>query len=257
MTQPDIKDTEFTPDDNKLEALGRLSSKVSHDLNNILGAIEGYSTLVLNTLKEGDPIKPDLEEIRRAVAKAAALTRSLLLFSRRQALHKEPCDLNAAAQKLGAAMAGAAGHSVLQLDLQAGLPALLADPALPEQVLTVLAMNASEAMPDGGPVRITTRAMTLAPHEIRSRNQTEAGRTFVVLSVKDEGRGMNKDTLEHIFEPFFTTKPKGQGTGLGLSAVYGAVTRNNGWLTVRTGEGKGTEFLVYLPVADAPAPPRP
>ncbi|HAT72560.1 MAG TPA: hypothetical protein DCS63_07070 [Elusimicrobia bacterium] len=257
MTQPDPKTTEFTPDDNKLEALGRLSSRVSHDLNNILGAIEGYSTLVLNTLKEGDPIKPDLEEIRRAVAKAAALTKSLLMFSRRQALHKEPCDLNAAAVKLSGTMAAAPGGSVLELDLQPDLPALLADPSLPDQLLAILTLNARDAMPDGGPIRVTTRAVTLAPNEVRSRNPAEAGPQFIRLSVRDAGRGITKDAIGRIFEPFFTTKPKGQGAGLGLAMVYGAVTRNNGWLTVRTEEGKGTEFLVYLPAAAASPSPTP
>ncbi|OGR67816.1 MAG: hypothetical protein A2081_04200 [Elusimicrobia bacterium GWC2_61_19] len=252
MTPPEIKPGLINPDVKKLEAMGRLSAKVSHDINNILGAIEGYSTLILNTLKEDDPLKPDLEEIRRAVARAAALTKALLMFSRKQVLSKKPCDLNAAAERAKEAAAPLNGPGVsVELDLEPGLPALPADQAQLDQLLNVLILNARDAMPTGGLIRLATRAVTLKPEEVRSRDPREAGLKFALLSVKDGGRGMAAETLERIFEPFFTTKPKGQGTGLGLSAVYGAVNQHNGWLTVRTEEGKGTEFQIYLPAAPA------
>ncbi|OGR45399.1 MAG: hypothetical protein A2X35_03930 [Elusimicrobia bacterium GWA2_61_42] len=251
MPQPDLKPVLISPDEKKLAALARLSAKVSHDFNNILGAIEGYSTLILNTLKEDDPLRPDLDEIRNAVARAAELTKQLQTFSRKQTLQTMNCDLNAAVGSAASALAGALGKSALELELQPDLPALPGDPARLERLLKALALNAGDAMPDGGLIRITTKAVALQPQEVRSPDPARAGLNFIRLSVKDAGRGMSKEVIEHLFEPFFTTKEKGKGTGLGLAVVYGTVKQHNGWLTVETAEGRGTEFLIYLP---APLP---
>jgi hypothetical protein len=232
----------------KMDAVGRLAGGIAHDFNNILGAIEGYASLVLNTLKEDDPITPDLMEIRKAVARASSLTKQLLVFSRKQALQKKPCNPNSVVENIQKMIARLIGENIaLQVDLEPGLPDLVADPGQLDQMLMNLAVNARDAMPDGGRMFIRTRAVTLRRDEIRSPDPQDAGCDFVAITVKDTGKGMTPEVMEHIFEPFFTTKEKGKGTGLGLSMVYGVMKQHNGWVTVDSELGKGTEFTAYLP----------
>ena len=142
----------------------------------------------------------------------------------------------------------------LKLDLDPALPSLLADPAQLDQLLMNLLVNARDAMPDGGNITLRTRLVTVDPGGVRAPRPEEAGRNFVLISVKDSGTGMNKATREHIFEPFFTTKERGKGTGLGLSTVYGAAKQHNGWVTVESEPGQGAEFSVYLPYKACPLP---
>ncbi len=240
----------MTPDSAKMDAVGRLAGGVAHDFNNILGAIEGYATLILNTLKAEDPIIPDLEEIRKGVARAATLTRQLLVFSRRQALQKKICPPNSLIDSLKRTAAGITGAGVeLRLDPGPGLPDILADTDQLGQLLMHLLNNSSDAMPAGGTVTVRTRLAELEPVAVKSPDPAQAGRAFIVISVSDTGTGMGRATLEHIFEPFFTTKQKEKGRckGLGLSAVYGITRQHNGWVEVKSEEGKGAEFCVYLP----------
>lgn len=232
----------------KMEAVGRLAGGIAHDFNNILGAIEGYATLTLNSLKEEDPMKPDIEEIRKAVARAAALTRQLLVFSRKTALQKKVCSAGAIIENLQSMVKRIIGEDIkLELELQPALPMMKADASQIEQLLVNLLVNSRDAMPGGGRIKLRAQAKTLERHEIKSPVPAESGGEFIVISVKDEGQGMSPETLEHIFEPFFTTKEKGKGTGLGLATVYGVVKQHNGWLEVTSSPGRGTEFVVYLP----------
>lgn len=239
----------------KMEAIGRLAGGIAHDFNNILGAIEGYATLTLNALKEGDPIKPDIEEIRKAVTRAAALTRQLLVFSRKTALQKKACSANAIIENLQSMVKRIIGEDVrLELELQPDLPTMLADAAQIEQLLVNLLVNARDAMPGGGNIKLRTLAKTMEPQAIKSPAVPGTSANFIVISVKDAGQGMSPETLEHIFEPFFTIKEKGKGAGLGLATVYGVVKQHNGWIEVTSSPGQGSEFIVYLPAA-APTPP--
>ncbi len=240
----------------KMEAVGRLAGGIAHDFNNILGAIEGYATLTLNSLKEEDPMKPDIEEIRKAVARAAALTRQLLVFSRKNALQKKVCSPAAIIENLQSMVKRIIGEDIkLELELQPALPAMKADASQIEQLLVNLLVNARDAMPGGGRIKLRAQAKILERHQIKSPVPAESGGEFIVISVKDEGQGMSPETLEHIFEPFFTTKEKGKGTGLGLATVYGVAKQHNGWLEVASSPGRGSEFVVYLPACgDAEKP---
>ncbi|HAT72562.1 MAG TPA: hypothetical protein DCS63_07080 [Elusimicrobia bacterium] len=246
---------EQTRQSQKMEAVGRLAGGIAHDFNNMLGAIEGYATLAMDPLKEDNPIKNDLLEIRKAVARAAALIKQLLVFSRKQALQKTPCDLNAAIKSIQTMMTSIIGENIkLHLDLQPELPCMLADASQLDQLLMNLVVNARDAMPDGGRITLRTRQVALHPSGVRSPRPEEAGQKFMLISVKDSGTGMDKTTRDHLFEPFFTTKERGKGTGLGLSTVYGAAKQHNGWVTVESEIGQGTEFSVYLPFKACPSP---
>ncbi len=241
----------------KMEAVGRLAGGIAHDFNNILGAIEGYATLTLNALKEEDPIRPDIEEIRRAVARAAALTRQLLIFSQKNALQKKICSAGAIIENLQSMVKRIIGEDIkLELQLQVDLPQMKADGSQIEQLLVNLLVNARDAMPGGGTITLRAQAKNLDLQEIKSPTAPESGCQFIVISVKDGGQGMSPETMEHIFEPFFTTKEKGKGTGLGLATVYGVVKQHNGWIEVKSFPGQGAEFTVYLPAcpeAEEPA----
>lgn len=243
----------------KMEAVGRLAGGIAHDFNNILGAIEGYATLGMRKLEEADPLWGDLGEIRRAVAKASALTKQLLVFSRKQAIRKEPVCPAALIENLRNMVKRIIGENIeLKMEIAPGLPKIMADPGQLEQLLLNLFVNARDAMPGGGVITVKAEAVKREGHEVLSANPEAAGRLFVRIAVSDTGTGIPAAALDHIFEPFFTTKEKGKGTGLGLSTVYGIARQHNGWLAVRTAEGKGSEFSLFLPAgALAPAAPRP
>ena len=243
----------------KMEAVGRLAGGIAHDFNNILGAIEGYATLGMRKLEEADPLWGDLGEIRRAVAKASALTKQLLVFSRKQAIRKEPVCPAALIENLRNMVKRIIGENIeLKMEIAPGLPKIMADPGQLEQLLLNLFVNARDAMPAGGVITVRAEAVKREGHEVLAANPEAAGHLFVRIAVSDTGTGIPAPALDHIFEPFFTTKEKGKGTGLGLSTVYGIARQHNGWLAVRTAEGKGSEFSLFLPAgALAPAAPRP
>jgi signal transduction histidine kinase/ActR/RegA family two-component response regulator len=237
----------------KLEAVGRLAGGISHDFNNILTAILGYSDLTLQRLLEGDPLKRNLLEIRRASERAAALTRQLLAFSRKQVLQPIVLDLNSVVLDLERMLARMIGEDIhLRTTLNHQLGNVKADPGQMEQVIMNLVVNARDAMPDGGKLTIETDNVIL-DEAYAQRHLSVSPGPYIMLAISDTGTGMPADIQEHLFEPFFTTKEAGKGTGLGLSTVYGIIKQSGGNIWVYSEIGKGTTFKIYLPRVDEPA----
>ena len=239
----------------KMEAVGRLAGGVAHDFNNLLTAILGYSNLVLDELEPGHPARADVEQMRRAGESAASLTRQLLAFSRKQILQPQVLDLNQVVRHAEGLLHRLIGeHIVLITALEPGLERVSADPGQLEQVILNLALNARDAMRDGGTLSIETANVRLDPPP--QRHEGAATGPQVMLKVSDTGVGMDEETRTRIFEPFFTTKPRGEGTGLGLSTVYGIVTQSGGTIRVASEPGHGTTFTVFFPsAADTQRPP--
>jgi signal transduction histidine kinase len=237
----------------KMEAVGRLAGGVAHDFNNLLTVINGYSDVLLGRLAETDPARREIVEIQRAGERAAALTRQLLAFSRKQVMALQPVDLNGIVSGLGSMLRRLIGEDIdLTTTLGAGLWAATADPHQVEQVVLNLAVNARDAMPSGGKLSLSTANVTLDTPDERDGNPVPAGR-YVRLAVADTGCGMDEETKGRIFEPFFTTKERGKGTGLGLAMVHGIVMQTGGHIRVRSAQGKGTTFEILFPAADGRA----
>ena len=238
----------------KMEAVGRLAGGVAHDFNNLLTAISGYSDLLLHRLPEYSTLRRDVEEIRKAGDRAAALTRQLLAFSRRQVLQPKVLDLNAVVTNMGQMLRRLVGEDIaLSTDLSPSLSRVNVDPGQIEQVIVNLALNARDAMPDGGKVVIETSNAELDEDYCSRHPYVTPGR-FVMVAVSDTGHGMSAEVKEHIFEPFFTTKPKGSGTGFGLSTTYGAVKQAGGSIEVYSEVGVGTTIRIYLPRVEGKPP---
>lgn len=238
----------------KMEAVGRLAGGVAHDFNNLLTVIKGYSELILCQLVEADPIRSQLDEIRKAADRAATLTRQLLAFSRRQVLAPKVLDLNSVVVNMEKLLRRLLGEDVrLSCSLAHEVGHVKADPGQIEQVIMNLAVNARDAMPNGGSVVIETANLDVSEDWIREHAIVKAG-PYVVLTVADDGMGMTEDVRSRVFEPFFTTKER--GTGLGLSTVYGIVKQSGGYIWVESAAGEGSTFKVYLPrVDEAPDAP--
>ncbi len=236
----------------RLEAVGRLAGGVAHDFNNILTIISGNAELALGDLAPQHPIGEGLREITEASRRAVALTRQLLAFSRKQILQPRVLDLNDLVAGTGKMLRRLIGEDVkLETRLQPNVAAIKADPGQLEQILMNLAVNARDAMPQGGELTFTTE--NVAIHETHpgiGGVQVHSG-GYVRLTVADTGQGMDEETQSRIFEPFFTTKEKGKGTGLGLSTVYGIVKQSGGYIWVESMPGKGTRFMVYFPRVDS------
>ncbi len=231
----------------KMEAVGRLAGGVAHDFNNILMAIYGYSDVLLDALPPGQEAHGQVSEIRKAAARAAALTQQLLAFSRRQALVPRTVDFNALLLGLRPMLTRLIGEDVeVVLDLGQGLWSVRADPARLEQALLNLAVNARDAMPQGGRLTLRTRNAVLEPGTADARSDGHGG-DHVTVTVTDTGVGMDTETQSHLFEPFFTTKDVGKGTGLGLATVYGIVSQSGGSITFRSERGSGTSFVLTFP----------
>jgi PAS domain S-box-containing protein len=247
----------------KMEAVGRLAGGVAHDFNNSLGVILGYTELLMRHAAEGQ--KGKLEEILKATLHASGLTRQLLAFSRKQIVDPKVLDLNALSSDLEKMLGRLIGEDIdLAIVRGAALGFVKADPGQLEQVVMNLCVNARDAMPDGGLLRIETANIELGAGHLAQHEPVAAGR-YVMLAVSDTGGGMDKETLSKIFEPFFTTKEEGQGTGLGLAMVYGIVKQAGGYVWVSSEVGRGSTFKIYLPrideaptepQAEAPMPPR-
>jgi two-component system cell cycle sensor histidine kinase/response regulator CckA len=236
----------------KMEAVGRLAGGVAHDFNNLLTAISGYSDLLLHRLPDSSTLRRDVEEIRKAGDRAAALTRQLLAFSRRQVLEPKVLDLNAVVARMEEKLRRTVGGNVeLSTDLSPSLSRVKADPAQIEQVILNLAVNARDAMPDGGRLSIATADAELSPAYAAAHAEVHPG-PHVLLSVSDTGQGMSDEIQAHLFEPFFTTKERGKGTGLGLATVYGIVQQSGGHIRVNSAADRGSTFLIYLPRVEAP-----
>ena len=232
----------------KMEAVGRLAGGVAHDFNNVLTAIFGYTDLLIDQFAMDDPRRSDVAEIRRSAERAAALTRQLLAFSRKQIMQPRLLSLNDVIRSVERLLQRLVGDDVvLRLDLARDLVAIRADPGQLEQVLMNLVANARDAMPEGGQLTVSTRNERA---ETPSDNRPGlAPAVYAVLSIADTGTGVPVGLREHVFEPFFTTKEQGKGTGLGLATVYGIVKQTGGGVYLESEEGQGTTFLVYLPQA--------
>jgi PAS domain S-box-containing protein len=234
----------------KMEAVGRLAGGIAHDFNNLLTVIMGRADLVLSRLRGRDRLRRNLELILSATDSAAALTRQLLAFSRRQVLLPEVIDLNAVVVDVSTMLRWLIGEDIeVIIRLSPGLGHIKADPGQLEQVIMNLAVNARDAMPQGGQLTIETTNVVLDEAYAQMHLGVQIGR-YVRLTVQDTGRGMDAETQAHIFEPFFTTKDPGKGTGLGLSTVYGIITQSRGHISVTSAPGQGTTLTIDLPHID-------
>ncbi|OFW47162.1 MAG: hypothetical protein A3J29_02155 [Acidobacteria bacterium RIFCSPLOWO2_12_FULL_67_14b] len=229
----------------KLEAVGLLAGGIAHDFNNLLTVINGYCERLLTAVDDDAPARADLDLIHQAGQRAAGLTRQLLAFSRRQVMQPRSLDLNAIVSDIDRILKRVLGERItVATALDPTLGPTQADPGQVEQVLINLAINARDAMPEGGTITIET-----ANKDVSAENTPSgfAPGPYVVLTVRDTGHGMEAETAARIFEPFFTTKEAGKGTGLGLSTVYGIVAQSNGYVAVDTALGHGTAMHVFLP----------
>lgn len=239
----------------KMEALGRVAGGVAHDFNNLLTVILGNLSLlevrVTDEQTEGEIVK----SLQDAAARAAGLTGQLLAFSRRQVLKAQVLDLCALTEGMSTILTRLIGENIDLVVRPAGTPCRVkADPVQLEQVILNLAINARDAMPDGGKLFLSTSHMAAGP-ELGARHPEASAGAYVVLEVKDTGRGMDERTIEHLYEPFFTTKGAGRGTGLGLATVYGIVTQTGGFIDVESEIDRGTAFRVHLPAAEGALQP--
>jgi len=234
----------------KMEAIGRLAGGIAHDFNNILTAIKSYSELLIEDMSASRGRVEDVKEIREAADRAATLTRQLLAFSRQQILRPRVLDLNTTVRDLKSMLVRLIGADIqLNTRLADNLGMLTADPGQLEQILVNLVVNARDAMPGGGRIDIETSDVELDENYSRKHASTPPG-SYVMLAVSDTGQGMSREVQDRIFEPFFTTKEKTNGTGLGLSTVYGIVKQSGGSIWVYSEPGRGTTFKIYLPRVD-------
>jgi len=240
----------------RLEAVGRLAGGVAHDFNNLIQVILTEAELLLDVHAPPEEAREGVAAIVAVAARAGTLTKQLLAFSRRQVLEPALVDLSAAVRNLDRILARLLGEGIhVRCDLAEGLPAVFVDLSQVEQVVVNLAVNARDAMPSGGELTIGTGVASLEGSAAASLVGGQSG-DYVVLTMKDTGVGMDRETMKRIFEPFFTTKEMGSGTGLGLATVYGIVKQSEGHMWVDSHPGEGTTFSIYFPVAeDAPARP--
>jgi PAS domain S-box-containing protein len=237
----------------KIEALGRLSGGIAHDFNNLLGVIIGYIQVMKRNLVPGNSLHEYAEEVEKASQRAVSLTRQLLAFSRQQVLEPSILNLNTLVSDMEKMLPRLIGEDIrLDLALDPAIGLVKADPGQIEQVVMNLAVNARDAMPDGGTLRVQTSNAEFDAPFVREHPGSIPGR-YVMLTVTDTGMGMDPETQGRIFEPFFTTKDRDKGTGLGLATVYGVVKQSNGYITVESEKGKGACFKIYLPRVEQPS----
>ncbi|MGD8791504.1 MAG: ATP-binding protein [Anaerolineae bacterium] len=233
----------------KMESLGQLAGGIAHDFNNILVPIIGYVELGMRKLSPDDKLYGDLKQIYEAAERAAALTRQILAYSRKQVLEMRPTDVNELVVGFGKMLRRLIGENIqLQTNLAPSVELIMADRGQLEQVLMNLALNARDAMPEGGQLTIETDNVFLDEQYAENHIGMQPG-PYVMLAVSDTGQGMSSETQRHIFEPFFSTKEKGEGTGLGLATVFGIVKQHQGNIGVYSEPGKGSVFKIYLPQA--------
>jgi two-component system cell cycle sensor histidine kinase/response regulator CckA len=232
----------------KMEAVGRLSGGVAHDFNNLLGVIIGYSEFLQERMETANPLRGSVEEILKAGNRAASLTRQLLAFSRQQVLDPKVLDLKVVVTDMEKLLRRLIGEDIeLTTSLDPELGKVKADQGQLEQVVMNLAVNARDAMPQGGKLKIRVENTVLDQDYVRRYPYPVQPGPYVLLMVTDTGVGMDAETKARAFEPFFTTKEKGKGTGLGLSTVYGVVKQSGGYIDVESALGQGTTFKIFLP----------
>jgi two-component system cell cycle sensor histidine kinase/response regulator CckA len=239
----------------RMQTVGRMTGGVAHDFANIITIIAGYSDILLNRLAEDDPSRVELNEIRRAVDRGAHLTSHLLGFARGQTSKAAPLDLSALVRDMCEMLRPIIGeHIEIQLALAPNLGYVLADPGQIEQVVMNLILNARDAMPKGGAIRVETSGCEIGAEAAR-RHSIHPG-LYAALSIRDRGHGIDSDSMKHLFDPFFTTKEKGKGTGLGLSTVREIIIGHRGAVWAASAPGAGATFTVCLPrIRRAPAAP--
>ncbi|MBS7539161.1 PAS domain-containing hybrid sensor histidine kinase/response regulator [Ancylobacter lacus] len=243
----------------KMEAVGQLTGGIAHDFNNMMTGVIGAIDIMKRRIAAGrlDDLDHFMTAASSSAQRATALTQRLLAFSRRQSLDSRPVDINALVGSLEDLLRRTIGESVrLDTRLDPALCWATADANQLESAILNLAINARDAMPGGGQLTVTTRQQSFTALDVLATHELKPGR-YIVIAVADTGSGMAPEVLNKVFEPFFTTKPVGQGTGLGLSMVYGFARQSNGHVEIRSVPGQGTTVELYLPVAEAPAPPRP
>lgn len=232
----------------KMQSIGRLAGGIAHDFNNMLCIIMGNAELMLNLLKESDPLFKRVNQIIEAGKKSTALTQQLLIFSRKKPMKKQIININELVKSMDKMLRRLITDNIEMIEeLSVETPTIKSDQILIEQLLMNLVVNSRDAMPDGGEILIKSEIIYLEKEMLTAE---EVSGKFVVLSVADTGTGMDEETQSHIFEPFYSTKAEGKGTGLGLSTVYGIVKQSKGYITVNSELGKGSQFKVYLPFSD-------
>ena len=237
----------------KMEAVGKLAGGIAHDFNNLLTVILGYSRIILGDLGPHHPLRTDIEEIHHAAQRSSALTRQLLTFSRQQICSPQVLDVNTTVVNVEKLLRRIIGDDVLlETSLNCRQSHVVADVGQMEQVIVNLAVNARDAMPEGGRLTIET-ADVECDEAFSTAHPDVAPGSYAMLAISDTGHGMSQETQSQIFEPFYTTKDSGEGTGLGLSTVFGIVSQNGGHIFVQSEKGQGTTFKVYFPVASGPA----
>ena len=233
-----------------MEAIGTLARGIAHDFNNILSTVQGSVYILEKKLYENSPLRDYTGRINVSLTRARSLIQSLLIFSRTQTISLYPTDINAVIRKMRPLLTGILGEDIrLDLSLTEGELVIKADPVQMEQVIMNLCTNARDAMPDGGRVTIET-APAFIDEEGDADERVAGNWSHVCVMISDNGTGMDEETREHVFEPFFTTKTSGKVNGLGLSIVYGIVEQHGGRIDVSTKPGEGTEFRIYLPLAE-------
>jgi two-component system cell cycle sensor histidine kinase/response regulator CckA len=234
----------------KMEAVGQLASGVAHDFNNILTVILGHSTLLLATKPTESSDHKPLQTIAAAAERASKLIRQLLTFSRKQAAQMSAMDIGSTLTAIADMLPRVLPENIaVSIDAAPGLPQINADAGMIEQMLMNLAVNARDAMPEGGRLTLSAEVLEVSPVFAQSNRDARPGR-FLCLRVADTGCGMPPEVLSHIFEPFFTTKPVGKGTGLGLATVYGIAQQHQGWVEVQSQPNQGTTFRIFIPTCD-------
>jgi signal transduction histidine kinase/ActR/RegA family two-component response regulator len=232
----------------KMEAIGQLAGGIAHDFNNLLTVINGYSTLLLQKIKDNDQMRKEVEQILNAGERASTLIRQLLAFGRRQMLEPRLLNINTLVASLHKILCRLIGENVtLSTQLATNVGMVKADPSQIEQIIMNLVINSRDALESGGTITIETANRHLDAAFVRKNGGSVPG-DFVLIAVRDTGMGMSEELIGRIFEPFFTTKEQGYGTGLGLATVYGIVKQSNGYIQVQSEVGMGTEFRVFLPM---------
>jgi two-component system cell cycle sensor histidine kinase/response regulator CckA len=233
----------------KMEAVGRLAAGVAHDFNNILTVILGNTSLQLRNPHLDEKLNTSLQQVERAAERATALTRQLLAYSRKQIIHRRPLALNEVVEQTVAMLRRIIGeHIALDMRLTPDLPPIFADPGSVDQVIMNLALNARDAMPEGGQLSLTTSEIEIDEAACARNPEAQSGH-HICLAVQDTGSGMDAATVSRIFEPFFTTKAPGEGTGMGLATAYGVLKQHGGWIEVESAPQRGTTIRAFFPVS--------